>query len=71
VYWLDPSHLPEIVGVHSKACAISVTSISGFRMIAILGKLDEDVEVKVIFQHRQHGTHDAPSDASSRREECV
>jgi predicted XRE-type DNA-binding protein len=30
------------------------------RMIAILGKLDENVEVNVTFRPRQHGTHDAP-----------
>lgn len=30
------------------------------RMIKILGKLDEDVEVSVTFHSRQHGAHDAP-----------
>jgi predicted XRE-type DNA-binding protein len=30
------------------------------RMIKILGKLDEDVEVTVSFHSRQHGAHDAP-----------
>jgi hypothetical protein len=29
-------------------------------MIAILGKLDEDVEVNITFSPRRHGGHDAP-----------
>ncbi len=53
----------KITGVsHSEFSRIRNTQLRRFtldRMIAILGKLDEDIEVNVSFNPRQHGAHDA------------
>jgi len=99
VHWLDPNHLPEIVGVadrfllnpHGQADGMILTEVHfpphlsdeihaarrsgdtvkvrGVRprstdmiaAVAIETTVDETLP-------RQHGTHDTPSDASSRRE---
>jgi predicted XRE-type DNA-binding protein len=54
----------KLTGVsHSEFTRIRNAQLRRFtldRMIAILGKLDEDVEVNVTFRPRQHGTHDVP-----------
>ena len=54
----------ELTGVsHSEFSRIRNAQLRRFtldRMIAILGKLDEDVEVNVTFRPRRHGVHDAP-----------
>jgi predicted XRE-type DNA-binding protein len=54
----------KLTGVsHSEFSRIRNTQLRRFtldRMIAILGKLDEDVEVSVSFRPRRQGAHDAP-----------
>ncbi len=54
----------KLTGVsHSEFSRIRNTKLRRFtldRMIAILGKLDEDVEVNVTFRPRQHGTDRPP-----------
>jgi predicted XRE-type DNA-binding protein len=54
----------KLTGVsHSEFTRIRNAQLRRFtldRMITILGKLDEDVEVNVTFRPRQHGAHDAP-----------
>jgi len=54
----------KLTGVsHSEFSRIRNTQLRRFtldRMIALLGKLDEDVEVNVTFTPRGHGAHDAP-----------
>lgn len=54
----------KLTGVsHSEFSRIRTTQLRRFtldRMIAILGKLDEDVEVTVTFHPRQQDAHDAP-----------
>ncbi len=53
----------KLTGVaHSEFSRIRNTQLRRFtldRMIEILGKLDEDVEVEVIFHTRRHAAHDA------------
>jgi len=54
----------KLTGVsHSEFSRIRNTQLRRFtldRMIAILGKLDEDVEVNLTFSPRRSGPHDAP-----------
>ncbi len=54
----------KLTGVsHSEFSRIRNAQLRRFtldRMIAILGKLDEDVEVNVTFRPRRHGVQDAP-----------
>ena len=54
----------KLTGVsHSEFTRIRNAQLRRFtldRMIAILGKLDEEVEVNVTFRPRPHGAHDAP-----------
>jgi predicted XRE-type DNA-binding protein len=54
----------KLTGVsHSEFSRIRNTQLRRFtldRMIAILGKLDEDVEVTISFRPRRHGAHDDP-----------
>jgi predicted XRE-type DNA-binding protein len=54
----------KLTGVsHSEFTRIRNAQLRRFtldRMIAILGKLDEDVEVNVTFRPRQDGTNDVP-----------
>jgi predicted XRE-type DNA-binding protein len=54
----------KLTGVsHSEFSRIRTTQLRRFtldRMITILGKLDEDVEVNVSFSPRRHATHGAP-----------
>ena len=55
---LSTREAEKLTGVsHSEFSRIRNTQLRRFtldRMIAILGKLDEDVEVNVTFRHRQH-----------------
>ncbi len=57
----------KLTGVsHSEFSRIRNTQLGRFtldRMIAILGKLDEDVEVSVSFRARKHGAAAAPRGA--------
>src|SRR5476651_254864 len=57
----------KLTGVsHSEFSRIRNTQLGRFtldRMIAILGKLDEDVEVSVTFRARKHSAADAPRGA--------
>lgn len=57
----------KLTGVsHSEFSRIRNTQLGRFtldRMIAILGKLDEDVEVSVTFKARKHGASAAPRGA--------
>jgi predicted XRE-type DNA-binding protein len=54
----------KLTGVaHSEFSRIRNTQLRRFtldRLISILGKLDEDVEVNVTVTARKHGTHPAP-----------
>jgi predicted XRE-type DNA-binding protein len=54
----------KLTGVsHSEFSRIRTTQLRRFtldRMIAILGKLDADIEVTVAFHPRRHDAHDAP-----------
>ena len=54
----------KLTGVsHSEFSRIRNAQLRRFtldRMIAILGKLDEDVQVNVTFSPRHRGAHDAP-----------
>ena len=54
----------KLTGVaHSEFTHIRNAQLRRFtldRMISVLGKLDEDVEVNVSFRPRPHGAHDAP-----------
>jgi predicted XRE-type DNA-binding protein len=54
----------KLTGIsHSEFSRIRNAQLRRFtldRMIAILGKLDEDVQVNVTFSPRHHGAHDAP-----------
>jgi predicted XRE-type DNA-binding protein len=54
----------KLTGVsHSEFSRIRNTQLRRFtldRMIAILGKLDEDVEVKLTFSPRGRGAHEVP-----------
>jgi predicted XRE-type DNA-binding protein len=54
----------KLTGVaHSEFTRIRNAQLRRFtldRMISVLGKLDEDVEVNVSFRPRPHGAHDAP-----------
>jgi predicted XRE-type DNA-binding protein len=54
----------KLTGVsHSEFSRIRNTQLRRFtldRMIAILSKLDDNVEVNVTFSPRRHGAHDAP-----------
>ena len=55
----------KLTGVaHSEFSRIRNAQLRRFtldRMIAILGKLDTDVEVQVIFKTRRHSTHPTPT----------
>ena len=59
----------KLTGVsHSEFSRIRGTQLGRFtldRMIAILGKLDEDVEVSVTFKARKHGAAVVPRAAAS------
>ena len=59
----------KLTGVsHSEFSRIRGTQLGRFtldRMIAILGKLDEDVEVSVTFKARKHGAPVVPRAAAS------
>jgi predicted XRE-type DNA-binding protein len=54
----------KLTGVsHSEFSRIRTTQLRRFtldRMITILGKLDEDIEVNVSFKPRKHGSQPAP-----------
>ena len=54
----------KLTGIaHSEFSRIRNTQLRRFaldRLISILGKLDEDVEVNVTFKTRKHGTHPVP-----------
>jgi predicted XRE-type DNA-binding protein len=54
----------KLTGIsHSEFSRIRNAQLRRFtldRMVAILGKLDEDVQVNVTFSPRHHGAHDAP-----------
>jgi Co/Zn/Cd efflux system component len=61
---LSTRDVEKLTGVsHSEFTRIRYAQLRRFtldRIIAILGKLVEDVEVNVTFRPRQHGTHAAP-----------
>jgi predicted XRE-type DNA-binding protein len=66
---LSTREAEKLTGVsHSEFSRIRNTQLGRFtldRMIAILGKLDEDVEVFVIFRARKHGAPVVPRVAPS------
>ncbi|MBN1614954.1 MAG: XRE family transcriptional regulator, partial [Deltaproteobacteria bacterium] len=61
---LSTREAERLTGVgHSEFSRIRNAKLSRFtidRMITILGKLDEDVEVNITFQPRSSATHDMP-----------